>query len=70
MSLKTITWHSFRGGVGKSLIAVNTAVKLSQLGYKVVMIDFDLRAPSLQSYFISNGKRTKMNYVHVKKIAR
>lgn len=51
MSLLTIAWHSYRGGVGKSLLAVNTAVMLAQLHKKVMIVDFDLRAPSLQTYF-------------------
>lgn len=49
--MKTLAFHSYRGGVGKTLLSVNTAVKLALSGKKVCLIDFDLRAPSHQSYF-------------------
>ncbi|MHA1215028.1 MAG: ParA family protein [Candidatus Hodarchaeales archaeon] len=51
MSLETIAWHSYRGGVGKTLLSINSAVKLAQEGKKVMIIDYDLRAPSFRSYF-------------------
>ncbi len=45
--LKTIAFHSVRGGTGKSVLSLNIAYLLGDLGYKVVLIDYDLRAPSL-----------------------
>jgi cellulose biosynthesis protein BcsQ len=53
--METIAFHSYRGGVGKTLLSVNSAVKLANLGKKVCLVDFDLRAPSFQSYLSANS---------------
>ncbi|MFX0050245.1 MAG: ParA family protein [Candidatus Hermodarchaeota archaeon] len=52
--METITFHSYRGGVGKTLLSVNTAVKLALQGNKVCLVDFDLRAPSHRSILYSS----------------
>lgn len=39
---KVITSFSTKGGVGKSLLAVNTAVALADKGYSVCLVDLDL----------------------------
>lgn len=44
---KMITIHSNRGGVGKTVIAVNMAIAYANLGKNVCLIDLDFRAPSL-----------------------
>ena len=41
----TISFYSYKGGVGRSLALTNLAVYLAQFGVKVVMADFDLEAP-------------------------
>lgn len=43
----TISFYSYKGGVGRSLALTNLAVYLAQFGASVVMIDFDLEAPGL-----------------------
>lgn len=48
-----LTFYSFKGGVGRSMALANIAVLLSQWGYKVLAIDFDLEAPGLQCFFRS-----------------
>jgi tetratricopeptide (TPR) repeat protein len=49
--MKTITFYSYKGGVGRSLALSNIAIKLSQLKKKVFVVDFDLEAPGLQFKF-------------------
>jgi len=46
-----ITFHSYKGGTGKSLLSVNLAMTLVSKGKKVCFLDLDLRAPSLCSTF-------------------
>ncbi len=44
---RKIVVMSGKGGVGKSCVAVNIAVGLSKLGYKVGLMDVDLHGPSI-----------------------
>src|ERR1019366_3611070 len=43
----TIALASARGGVGKSMLAVNIAAALAMKGRKVVIVDGDLNSPSV-----------------------
>jgi CobQ/CobB/MinD/ParA nucleotide binding domain len=52
----TISFYSYKGGVGRSLAITNLAVYLVQFGVTVVMVDFDLEAPGLQ-YKIQPGSK-------------
>ena len=49
--MKTVTFFSYKGGVGRTLAAANFAVYLAKLGLKVVIMDFDLDAPGVDSKF-------------------
>lgn len=48
----TVTFYSYKGGVGRTMALVNTAVSLAELGHRVLVVDFDLEAPGLPSYQI------------------
>jgi MinD-like ATPase involved in chromosome partitioning or flagellar assembly len=46
----TITFYSFKGGVGRTLALVNFAAQLARMGRKVLLVDFDLEAPGLETF--------------------
>jgi len=54
---KCIAFHSYKGGTGKTTLAANFAASLAKKGYKVFLLDFDVYAPSLQSYFEIEPKK-------------
>ncbi len=43
----TVTFYSFRGGVGRTMALANVAAHLARSRQKVFLIDFDLEAPGL-----------------------
>jgi chromosome partitioning protein len=52
-----IAFHSYKGGTGKTTIAANLAALLAKKGYRVFLLDLDVYAPSLHSYFDKNPKK-------------
>lgn len=49
--MKVIVFHSYKGGTGKTTLAINTAINLAKRGYKTLAIDADLNAPTFESIF-------------------
>jgi tetratricopeptide (TPR) repeat protein len=43
--METITFYSYKGGVGRTLALSDMAIKLSMLRKKVCILDFDIEAP-------------------------
>lgn len=44
------TFYSFKGGVGRTMALVNVAVDLARRGKRVLVVDFDLEAPGLDTF--------------------
>ena len=61
-----VTFYSYKGGVGRTLALVNIAALLAKGGRRVLVVDFDLEAPSLHDFDIFNtsfGKKGIVDYV-------
>lgn len=48
---EVVTFYSYKGGVGRTMALANTAVILTQWGYRVLLVDWDLEAPGLEHFF-------------------
>jgi MinD-like ATPase involved in chromosome partitioning or flagellar assembly len=46
----TVTFYSFKGGVGRSMALVNVAAELVLSRSRVLIVDFDLEAPGLDTF--------------------
>ena len=59
-----IAFHSYKGGTGKTTIACNFAALLAQRGNRVGLLDLDIYAPSIQTYFEIEPKKWLNNYLN------
>jgi MinD-like ATPase involved in chromosome partitioning or flagellar assembly len=57
---KIVTFHSFRGGTGKSNLTANLATYAAMKGRRVAVIDTDIQSPGLHVVFGLGG--TKFRY--------
>lgn len=48
---EVITFYSYKGGTGRSMLLANVAWLLASSGRRVLVIDWDLEAPGLHRYF-------------------
>ena len=44
------TFYSFKGGVGRSMALVNAGIELARRNRRVLLVDFDLEAPGLDTF--------------------
>lgn len=56
-----IAFHSARGGVGKTMLSINTAIALARRGINVAVLDMDYRQPSFHIIFGEEGVRKWTN---------
>ena len=56
LTMETITFYSYKGGVGRTLSLANIAIYLSRFGQNVCIMDFDLEAPGLHYKFPQSVK--------------
>jgi chromosome partitioning protein len=59
-----VTFHSYKGGTGKTLLSANLAVIFAKMGKKVAIFDLDFRAPSLHSIFESSNNHWVNDYLN------
>ena len=61
---KTVLFYSFKGGVGRTQLLLNSAKYLASLGKKVLIVDFDIHAPGLSYWDEEFGiKNEKEDYL-------
>jgi len=48
---QVVSFHSFKGGVGRSLLLANLAVSLAELNLNVMCVDFNLPSGGLHNFF-------------------
>lgn len=60
---KTILVTSSQAGEGKSTTTINTAITLAQLGAKVLIIDCDLRKPTVHKHLNISSAQGVTNYL-------
>ena len=46
-----ITFYSYKGGTGRTMAIANVAYLLTEWGYKVLIVDWDLEAPGIEHFF-------------------
>jgi hypothetical protein len=61
------TFYSYKGGVGRSMALANLAEIFHEKDLRVVMIDWDLEAPGLETYFYSTASENTVATVRARR---
>lgn len=59
----TVTFYSFKGGVGRTMSLVNVATQLALAKKKVLIVDFDLEAPGISTFALTAPKKDSLGLV-------
>ena len=51
------TFYSFKGGVGRTMALVNAAATLASAGRRVLVVDFDIEAPGLDTFDVLKPRK-------------
>lgn len=57
------TFYSFKGGVGRTMALANVAVDLARRGKRVLVVDFDLEAPGLDTFDLPRPDDSRLGVV-------
>jgi MinD-like ATPase involved in chromosome partitioning or flagellar assembly len=60
---KTLAFHSYKGGTGKTSIVVNLGALYAKQGANVCLLDYDFRAPSLNVLFKAKPEHWLNDYL-------
>lgn len=55
---KVVTFYSYKGGAGRTMLLASCATLLSRWGFSVLCVDWDLEAPGLHLYLRGSTNRT------------
>ena len=61
--MHTVTFYSFKGGTGRSMALVNIGVELVRAGLRVLLVDFDLEAPGLDTFNLPQPSKPSQGLV-------
>ncbi len=62
-----VTFYSFKGGTGRSMALANVAAELALRGKSVLLVDFDLEAPGLDTFPLRKPRKQAsglVEYIH------
>jgi CRISPR-associated protein Cmr1 len=58
--MQTITFYSYKGGVGRTLALANVAMLLAEMGKRVFVLDCDLEAPGMHYKLLDEARRAEV----------
>ena len=61
--MRTVTFYSYKGGVGRTLAMANVGRSMARAGDRVLLVDFDLEAPGLSIMSDLGSDRTREGVV-------